>query len=245
MSFIGVIDSGVGGLTILRQLQQSHPYNYCYIADHAFCPYGSKSNDVLFHRASKLVKYLRDNGSKAVVLACNTISVYARELSSLYNLPVYDVITPTCQAITSNPNVKRVALLATRSTLNNRVYHNILSQYGVEVADFDCSSFVPFVEQCATSTLACRQTVQNKLYNLPQTRADAVILGCTHFPLLRGQIAYYCGDAKIFECRCDLPDNIFDYSTSPVITYFTTGSVDFANVAAKWCGSVVFMHLDI
>lgn len=245
MEFIGVIDSGVGGLTVLQKLKLTRPYNYRYVADHAFCPYGSKTNHVLFHRASKLVQYLKDNGAQAVVLACNTISVYAAELSSLYNLPVYDVITPTCKAVASNPNVKRVALLATRSTINNRAYHDILSQQGVEVADFDCSAFVPFVEQCATTSLACLSAVDKALRNLPKAQADAVILGCTHFPLLRRQISYYCNNSKIVECCCDLPSVPFSFAAQPSVKYFTTGDVDFANSAARWCGDVSFAHVDL
>ena len=99
MGFIGVIDSGVGGLTILQQLQQSHPYNYCYIADHAFCPYGNKSNDVIYSRASKLVRHLQGQGAQAVVLACNTMSCFADKLQQEHNLPIYDVITPTCKRL--------------------------------------------------------------------------------------------------------------------------------------------------
>ena len=211
MSFIGVIDSGVGGLTILKQLQQSHPYNYCYVADHAFCPYGTKPNDVLLDRANKLVGHLASLGAQAVVIACNTLSAYTGQLQTLYkDTPIYDVITPTCKKILSlNPQVKRVALLATRSTVNNGVYHAMLKKYDVQVVDFDCSKFVPYVEQGTTTTLACLNLVGDVLNTLPRSNVDAVILGCTHFPLLRRQIAYYCDDSKIVECCCPLPDELF------------------------------------
>lgn len=244
MGLIGVIDSGIGGLTILQQLLQSTSYNYVYIADHAFCPYGSKPNDIIFSRANKFVNYLKKQGAQAVVLACNTISVFADKLRQVHNIPIYNVIIPTCQRIVANPDVKRVALLATKSTIANGAYQDYLSQYGVEVATFDCSAFVPFVEQHSTTTLACAQTVKKVLNALPKTRSDAVILGCTHFPLLRRQIAYYCDDSKIVECGADLPDDInAAIAKNRTVKYLTTGDVDFANSAASCFSNVSFKHI--
>ena len=161
-------------------------------------------------------------------------------------MPIYDVIKPTCKKILSrNPQVKRVALLATRSTVNNGVYRATLSQYGIEVADFDCSNFVPYVEQCSTTTLSCLNTVEKALRNLPRAQADAVILGCTHFPLLRRQIAYYCDDSKIVECCCPLPDELFVSPSNQCIKYLTTGDVTFAKTAAKWYGDITFTHVTL
>lgn len=248
MSFIGVIDSGVGGLTILKQLRQAHPYNYCYIADHAFCPYGAKPNGVLLDRANKLVGYLSSLGAKAVVIACNTLSAYTGQLKSVYkNMPIYDVITPTCQKVlTLNPQVKRVALLATKSTIYNGVYHTVLKEHGVQVVGFDCSNFVPYVEQGTTTTLSCLNTVDIVLHTLPRSHVDAVILGCTHFPLLRRQIAYYCNDSKIVECCCPLPDELFaSPSNNQCTTYLTTGDVAFAKSAAKWYCDIDFTHISL
>lgn len=244
MGFIGVIDSGVGGLTILQRLLRHHTYNYVYVADHAFCPYGTKPNDVIFSRASKLVGHLKTQGAQAVVLACNTISAYASKLQHTHNLPIYDVITPTCKQLVASPNVKLVALLATRSTIANGAYQSRLSQHGIQVAAFDCSAFVPYVEQCATSTFACQQTVERTLCTLPQTHADAVVLGCTHFPLLRSQIAFYCDNDKIVECHCDLPKDIVSATApQPIVKYFTTGDVNFANSAAACFHNVQFTHI--
>lgn len=245
MGFIGVIDSGVGGLTVLNQLRKNYRYNYCYIADHAFCPYGTKSNDVIYARTSKLVEYLKSSGAQAVVLACNTMSAYADKLRSLFDIPVFNVITPTCRKLIDNPNVKLVALLATKSTLNNGVYQKILNAHNIEVVGFDCSDFVPFVEQRSSTTLACFDVLDNKLKNLSQMKADAVILGCTHFPLLRRQIALYCSDKIIVECCCGLPENLTNVTAQCAIDYYTTGNVDFAENASRWYGNARFKHLDL
>lgn len=244
MGFIGVIDSGVGGLTILQKLLNDYTYNFVYIADHAFCPYGVKPNDVIYNRAGMLTDFLKNQGAQAIVLACNTLSVFANRLQQDFNLPVYDVITPTCRQITQDVSLRSVALLATQSTIANNVYQSVLSKCDIEVVPFDCSSFVPFIEQRSINSLACQQTVDLALRHLPQTRADAVILGCTHFPLLRRQISYYCFEAKIVECRCDLPSDI-DGATDArqSVRYYTTGDVEFANAAAAYFKSVNFTHV--
>lgn len=247
MGFIGVIDSGVGGLTILRQLVDAYSYDFVYVADHAFCPYGTKSNDMVYSRASKLVGFLKDKGAQAVVLACNTMSCFADRLQQIYELPIFDVITPTCNRLV-NSGVHNVALLATRSTIANGAYQANLQRRGITVTPFDCSAFVPYVEQNATTTIAFQSTIHNVLRDLPQMQADAVILGCTHFPLLRRQIAYYCPYSQIVECSCDLPSGIADaFGANKNVAYFTTGDVDFANLAASWCKDkrVSFQHLSL
>lgn len=232
MRFIGVIDSGVGGLTVLQRLRQSKPCNYVYIADHAFCPYGTKTNEMVYSRASKLVDYLKSQGAQAVVLACNTMSCFAHTLQRVHNLPIYDVISPTCKYI-ADVGVQKVALLATKSTIANGAYQTILASRGIQTAAFDCSAFVPFVERRATTSAACRQAVDKALCNLPQTKPDAVILGCTHFPLLRSLIARYCADGIIVESRCDLTEDIVaSCDLQDTVRYFTTGDADLADYAA-------------
>ena len=244
MGFIGVIDSGVGGLTVLQRLRQNYPYDFTYVADHAYCPYGTKPNEVVLSRASKLVEYLKKQGAQGVVLACNTMSVYADKLRQLYGIPIYEVITPTCKNVIES-KAKTVVLLATKSTIANGTYQAILSQYGIQVHTFDCSDFVPYVEQCSATSIACQRVVYDALHELPKMKVDAVVLGCTHFPLLRRQISYYCADTRIVECCCYLPSDITDVSTRGKTAYYTTGNVDFANDASSWykVDSIAFKHL--
>lgn len=243
--FVGVIDSGVGGLTILNQLQKRYRCNFRYIADHAFCPYGTKTNKEIFLRADKLVFNLVSHGAKAVVVACNTASVFAKKLSAKYSVPVCEVVTPTCERIANYGFVKRVALLATNSTIRNGMYVNTLSNIGIEVFNFPCSSFVPFIEQGATETPACYQALSTALHKLPSLNVQAVILGCTHFPLIKKKISAYCGDAKIIECACDLPKDIALPNNSPQTEYFTTGKVCFADIAAKPFANVCFQYIKL
>ncbi|MDE7454657.1 MAG: glutamate racemase [Clostridia bacterium] len=246
MGFIGVIDSGVGGLTILQQLKNTYNCNFCYLADHAFCPYGNKSNDVLHSRAITLTQYLMSHGAQAVVFACNTLSAFAKDVQTVCNLPVYEVITPTCNAVLSCPNVNRVALLATRSTIQNGAYQTILAEKGITVLPFDCSAFVPYIENCDLSSANCKKAVYNALNNLPNANADAIILGCTHFPLLRDQISRFCPNSQIITCSCVLPLSVSQCGLqSNVTTYLTTGDERSANLAAQCFGNVSFTHVQV
>lgn len=246
MGFIGVVDSGVGGLTVLRQLRQNRCFGFVYVADHAFCPYGTKSNDVLYARADKIVGYLKENGAQAIVLACNTLSCFAQKLQQTHGIPVRGVVEPTCRQIVED-KAQSVALLATKSTIANGAYQSVLSKSGVRVITFDCSSFVPFVEQRAVTSIGCQRAVHEALRDLPQMQVDAVILGCTHFPLLKRQIAYYCKGKTIVECRCDLTNGILSLAKSKTADYLTTGDVEFANAAASWyeSGKAQFRHVAI
>ena len=161
------------------------------------------------------------------------MSCFATELQQAHNIPVYDVITPTCKSIVGS-GARKVALLATRSTIANGAYQTLLADYGVHSVTFDCSAFVPYIEQCAVNSIACQRAVNKALNNLPDANVDAVILGCTHFPLLRRQIADYCDESKIIECSCSLPfDASISCNDNSAVTYFTTGDVDFANAAAR------------
>ncbi len=242
--FVGVIDSGVGGLTILRQLTENASRNFLYIADLAFCPYGTKNEQTVFRRADTLTGFCKDTGASEVVIACNTASRFAAELSEKYDLPIYDVVAPTCRQVMETTVNKRVALLATNGTIKGRAYRNILEPLGITVYDFPCSSFVPFVEQNATSTVSCYQAVDQALSNLPKCGADTVILGCTHFPLMLLQISHYCPSAKIVQCCCNLPNSDI-LQASPTVEYLTTGDVDFAANAAKWYGNISFKHISL
>ena len=240
---VGVMDSGVGGLTILKQLTERSSYNFLYVADHAYCPYGTKPEQVVLRRADTVTAYFRDVGASAVVIACNTASRFADRLSDKYGLPVYDVVRPTCRQVLSITKNKRVALLATNATVKGGAYRKLLEPSGITVYDFPCSSFVPFIEQNATDTLSCFKAADEALSDLPKCGADTVILGCTHFPLMLRQIAYYCAGAQIVQCGCDLPCGFSQEDSA--VKYLTTGNVDFAANASKWYGDVRFEHISL
>ncbi|MCH5157110.1 MAG: glutamate racemase [Clostridiales bacterium] len=243
--YIGVIDSGVGGLTILKQLQHDYPTcNFVYIADSAYCPYGTKSPQQILNRVQQLVRFLQDARAQAVVIACNTASCFADNIRQQFNLPIYDVIVPTCKRVADITVNKCVALLATNATVNSGVYQRILNANGIATVAFPCSSFVPFVEANAVDSLECSREVDAALYTLPNCNVDTVILGCTHFPLLSKKIAPYANGAMIVECCSDFQP-LSDNSIVPDTVFLTTGAQKQANSVAKWFGQVDFVHVDI
>lgn len=235
MSFIGVIDSGVGGLTVLKTLRERYSCDFCYVADHAYCPYGVKTDATILERLNKITEYLEKRGVTHIVLACNTASVFADVLNRNRSVPVYGIIPSTCRKIAETTVNKQVAVLATDFTVNSGVYAAELSKYGVTAAGVCCSRLVPFVENCNTTSISCLQTVRDIARQIPDT-CDTVALCCTHFPLLKRQIAQYVKNAKIAEC---CPPDICGVTPSekPFAEYLTTGNVDFANAAAKWYGA--------
>ena len=243
--YVGVIDSGIGGLTILKQLQRDYPCcNYVYIADSAYCPYGTKQPQDILQRVNRLIAFLSKCNVQAVVIACNTASVYVNTFRKIYSLPIYDVISSTCERVVSITRNKRVALLSTNATMNSRAYQRQLNAKRIEVVSFACSKFVPFVEANKVDTAKCIIEVNKTLCSLPKYNVDTVILGCTHFPILREKIAPYANGATIVECCTDfLPTDIGNQHGKTV--YLTTGEAKQANNASKWFGQADFVHINL
>ncbi|MCH5160368.1 MAG: glutamate racemase [Clostridiales bacterium] len=245
-NFVGVIDSGVGGLTILQKLQEQYPNcNYVYLADSVYCPYGTKPFEQIFARVCKLVEFLQRNGALAVVLACNTASIFAGKLREKFSLPIYDVIAPTCKVVAAMTRTKRVALLATNATVKSGAYSERLNNCGVTVVLFPCSSFVPFVENNLIDTADCEEVIAASLGELPHCNVDTVILGCTHFPVLKNKIAPYVNGAKIIECCTDFQPFFSSIEKPAKTLFFTTGVRKTANLASRWYGKIQFEHVDI
>ena len=246
-NFVGVIDSGVGGLTVLRQLQRDFPdCNYVYLADSAYCPYGVKQPHEIQRRVETLINALQDNGVIAAVIACNTASVFADVFRAKFNIPIYDVIAPTCKYVASVTRIKRVALLATDATVNSGVYQRELATRDIAVKAFRCSSFVPFVEGNNIDTSECSNVVASTLSSLKNCDVDTVILGCTHFPILRKKIFPFANGKEIVECCTDFQQPVdcsFEHTSKTL--FFTTGVEKQTNNASQWFGKTDFVHVDL
>ena len=244
--FVGVIDSGVGGLTVLRNLQKDYPKcNFVYLADSAYCPFGTKTFEEIFTRVSTLVEYLQTAGAAAIVLACNTASIFVDRLRAKLHVPIYDVIAPTCKVVVDSTKSKRVALLATNATVKSGAYSKYLNNCGVAVVSFPCSNFVPFVEANMVDTSECEAAVRKAINELPRCNVDTVILGCTHFPVLKNKIAPYTNGAKIIECCTDFKPHFYLGEKSAKTLFFTTGVRKNANFASQWYGDIHFEHIDL
>ena len=245
-NFVGVIDSGVGGLTVLKDLQEKFPQcNFLYLADSAYCPYGVRPFEQIFDRICALVEYLVSRGACAIVLACNTASVFADRLRKKFSIPIYDVIAPTCKLVVDDTKSKRVALLATNATVKSGIYKRNLPDSGIAVVSFPCSTFVPFVEQNSIDTADCDEAIRVALHDLPRCEVDCIILGCTHFPVLKNKIAPYVNGAKIIQCRTDFQPIFSSSENYSKTLFFTTGVGKNADFASHWYGKTNFNHLDL
>ena len=244
--YVAVLDSGVGGLTVLRQLQNDFPQcNYLYLADNAYCPYGTKTPKQIYDRVCKAVNFLEGNGAEAIVLACNTASIFAEEIRCGCGVPLYDVILPTCRLVAKTTVTKKVALLATNATVQSNVYAKQLALYGIQTASFPCSDFVPVVEAGAVDTFDCDKIIKTALKDIGNADFDTVVLGCTHFPLLRHKLTPYFGQAKVLECVTDFCPDIVAYGAVGASVYFTTGDSKTTKITSKYFSEVTFEHIDI
>lgn len=181
---IGVIDSGVGGLTILFELIKEYPCNnYFYIADSKNCPYGDKTLDEIKLLTIKMVDYLVNKKHiDILVIACNTISSfmvgYLKEKHK--GLIIIDTIIPTCNYVKSL-NASKIGLIATSRTIESKMYNNHLPQ--ITLITKACPEWVNIIENDVNS-IKKQEVVRNDLLGLINKDIDYLLLGCTHYPLL-------------------------------------------------------------
>jgi glutamate racemase len=193
---IGVFDSGVGGLTVLKALRERLPgEDFIYLGDTARLPYGRKPASMVRDFATQISSFLLDQGVKAIVMACNTASSCALapegDLVSRLSVPLWGVIEPGIRAAEHVSNHGRVGVLGTKGTIASRAYQSRLEAHGFEVWARACPMFVPLVEEGLADSDEARLLVRHYLQDRPEL--DAVILGCTHYPVLKDVIAAELG----------------------------------------------------
>jgi len=196
--FIGLIDSGMGGLTVLNQIIASLPdENTLYFGDMGRAPYGSRSREVLNRYSEQIVRYVIDNYDlKMIVAACNTISAICLEhLQATFDIPIMGIIDPVPQKAIEASTSGRIGVIGTRRTIDSGVYKKkILSiDPSVKVYPQECPLFIHLVEEGWTNEPATKMIVGEYLANLKHSRIDTLILACTHYPILKNMIQEYLG----------------------------------------------------
>ncbi|HUI27463.1 MAG TPA: glutamate racemase [Candidatus Kryptonia bacterium] len=194
---IGVFDSGVGGLTVLHELIRALPREqFIYLGDTGRYPYGSKSAETVSRYAIENTEFLLDKGVKLLVVACNTMSSVALEaIAGRAALPVVGVIEPgAVEAVRATRN-RRVGVIGTEATIASGAYTRALRQLAsdIEIYTRACPLFVPLAEEGWVDNDIARATARLYLGSLRQSGIDTLILGCTHYPLLRGLIVEVMG----------------------------------------------------
>jgi glutamate racemase len=189
---IGVFDSGIGGLTVVRALTVHLPHeNIVYFGDTARVPYGPKSPQVVREYAAQDVDFLVSRDVKMVVIACNTVSSVALDVvQKRAKLPVVGVILPGAEAAVRASRRHRVGVIGTRATVNSNAYTHAIRQRepGIEVFARECPLFVPLAEEGWLDHKVTAMVAREYLFPLTLEKIDTLILGCTHYPLLRGAI---------------------------------------------------------
>lgn len=193
---LGLFDSGVGGLTVVRELLRRSPQaSFLYLGDTARTPYGNKSPDVLRHFAVEDARFLIERGATDIVVACNTVSSVAMDAlrEAFPSIRFFDVITPAV-AVAVERKDDVVGVIGTRATISSGLYETRLQEAAkakgqkIEVVSAACPLFVPLVEEHWTDRAETKRIARTYLQPLRQKQVDALILGCTHYPMLEDVI---------------------------------------------------------
>ena len=187
---IGVFDSGVGGLTVLRALLNRIPdADYLYFGDTARLPYGSKSAATVAHYAVGAVSYLQDQGAELLVIACNTATALALdEIKAGSHVEVIGVVEPGADAAAHASTKRSVVVIGTEATVASHAYRRALEAKGVAVREKACPLLVPLVEEGWTEHPVTEQVARiylSEAFSEDSRDADVLLLGCTHYPLLK------------------------------------------------------------
>ena len=185
---LGFFDSGVGGLTVVRAVQELLPAeNIVYLGDTARLPYGSKSPETIRQFADEDVRFLLGHGVKAIVVACNTATAHALpQLREHYRVPVLGVIEPGVEAALADPRAERIGIIATRGTIGSHAYQHALALHrtGLMIHGQPAPLLVPLIEENWLDHPATREVLRTYLEPLVEKGIDTLLLACTHYPLL-------------------------------------------------------------
>lgn len=240
---IGIFDSGVGGLSVLKAVHAMLPNEHLiYVADAAYAPYGDKAPHEILARSQFIVDYLVKRKVKAIVIACNTASaIAARELRQAVDVPIIAIEPAIKPAIAASSN-KVIGVLATKNTIASAAFSRLCEQYanGAKLIVQSCPGLVEQIEVGGFSSTATMALLREYLAPIMAAKADTLVLGCTHYPFLIKQIQEIIGtDVEIIEPshavarelanRLNSASALPHRSASSKIQFLSTGKLDLAN----------------
>jgi len=195
---IGIFDSGVGGLTVVRQIHRALPHeDLVYLGDTARVPYGTKSPGTVVRFACEDTQFLIQQNVKAVVVACNTVSAWALPtLERKFGVPIFGVIIPGAQAALKKTKNRRIGIIGTAATVRSQAYSRTILARDDSARVFAraCPLLVPLVEEGWTNQRVTLAILRSYLSPLLRRGIDTLVLGCTHYPLLKRAIRAVTGD---------------------------------------------------
>lgn len=249
---IGFLDSGVGGLTVVKEAMKQLPNeSIYYIGDNARCPYGPRPAEEIIQFTWELTQFLLEKNIKMLVIACNTATAVALdEIRRRVSIPVVGVILPGSRAAIKYSKNNRIGVIGTTGTIKSNVYEKTIKEKLPEVYthSISCPKFVPLVESNQYYTSIAKKVVFESLQPLKNLGLDTLILGCTHYPLLRPLIQNVMGDGvTLVDSGAETVSEvstILDYHNLSATSderglvshkFYTTGSTKiFQDIASAW-----------
>ncbi|CAK8717929.1 Glutamate racemase [Candidatus Electrothrix laxa] len=185
---IGIFDSGVGGMTVARTIEQVCPqYPLLYFGDVAHTPYGSKSSETIIGYSRRNTDFLLNQGAKVIIIACNSAAAASVDiLRAEYSVPIIDVITATTSKAAAGTLNKKIGIIGTRATIRSGIYEKQIKRINPDCRIYSqaCPLLVPLIEEGWLDKRETKMILRRYLHPLRQHQIDTLILGCTHYPLL-------------------------------------------------------------
>lgn len=195
---IGVFDSGIGGLTVAREIMRQLPgEKIIYFGDTARLPYGDKSRDTVTRFSEQIVRFLRSFQVKTIVVACNTVSAYALDtLEEDIDIPIIGVVKPGARTAAEATRNGRIGVIATEATIGSGMYPKYIEQLNKNVTIYGkaCPLFCPLIEEGLWEDPVTDEIARRYLTELIDIDIDTLILGCTHYPLIRSTLRRIMGE---------------------------------------------------
>ncbi len=260
---IGVMDSGVGGLTVLKEIVKILPNeSYLFIGDQANLPYGQKTPETVKKLSKRIADYMINQGIKLFVIACNTATSAAFDyLSQTLPVPVIGVIQPGAESAVKASHNGQIGVIATNGTVKSGIYERVIKalNHSARAYSLGCPEFVTMVEHGQAGTEQAQAAVDQQLAYFADKPIDTMVLGCTHFPVLQKEISSFLpSNVTIIDPGISTAQNVADYLTAndqlrdpesgqQVKQFFTTGNqAEFTVIADKLLGKKIFAdHLDL
>ena len=254
---IGVFDSGIGGLTVLREIWKAVPEeSTIYFGDNSRAPYGTKSRSTVIRYSLQNMKFLESKDVKMIVVACNTASAYAyEELKKRANVPVVEVVTPGADVACRATKNGRIGIIATKGTISTGVYKKAvedrvkeLGMENIEIFEQACPLFVSLAEEGWWDKEVTKLTAEEYLKPLKEAGVDTLVMACTHYPLLSRVIQEVMGDnvilintgeatAQVVKELLDKEGTASEGNSNPLREFFTSDEPElFEQVATPFLG---------
>lgn len=230
---IGVFDSGIGGLSVLKALLEKYPNNeYIYYGDTINIPYGNKTKEELFKLAINDMDFLINKKVDMIVIACGTISsTFYQDLLDRYSLPIYDIISPMIKYLNSS-KYKQIGIIATYNTINTHIFNNNIKRMVFEI---ETPKLVPLIENNELDKI---ETVLSEYLEPYKDKIDCLVLGCTHYPIIIDKIdKYFEGRIPIFNMANYLFSDLKNLDSFKLTVYFSKINSTIINNTKRIIGS--------